>query len=42
MAGWVEATEAFQSVLVSGTVTSKLEGTARRVPSRDSNGGGWA
>jgi hypothetical protein len=33
---------AFQSVLVSATVTSKLNGTARRVPSGDSNDGGWA
>ena len=30
------------SVLVSVTVTSELEGTGRRVPSRDSNRGGWA
>ena len=30
------------SVLVLATVTSELEGTARRVPSGDSNGGGWA
>jgi ATP-dependent RNA helicase DDX31/DBP7 len=39
--GWVGATGAFQSVLVSATVRSKLEGMARRVPSRDGNGGGW-
>ncbi len=40
--GWVGATGAFQSVLVLATVTSKLEGMARRVPSEDGNGGGWA
>ncbi len=40
--GRVGATRAFQSMLVLATVTSKLEGTARRVPSRDGNGGGWA
>ncbi len=40
--GWVGATGAFQSVLVLATVTSKLEGTARRVPSGEGNGWGWA
>jgi ATP-dependent RNA helicase DDX31/DBP7 len=40
--GWVGATGAFQSVLVSATVTSKLEGTARRVPGGDGSGGRWA
>ncbi len=40
--GWVGATRAFQSVLVLATVTSKLQGMARRVPSGDGNGGGWA
>ncbi len=34
------ATRAFQSVLVLAMATSKLEWTARRVPSGDSNGGG--
>ncbi len=38
--GWVGATGAFQSMLVLATVTSKLEGMARRVPSGDGNGGG--
>ena len=36
------ATGAFQSVLVSAMVTSELEGTARRLPSGDGNGGGLA
>ncbi len=40
--GWVGATGAFQSMLVLATVTSELEGMARRVPSGDGNGGGWA
>jgi hypothetical protein len=33
------ATRAFQSMLVLATVTSKLEWMARRVPSKDGNGG---
>ncbi len=35
----VGATRAFRSVLVLATVTSKLEWTARRVPSGDGNRG---
>jgi hypothetical protein len=38
--GWVGATGAFQSVLVSARVTSKLEGMARRVPGRGRRGWG--
>jgi hypothetical protein len=40
--GGVGAARAFLSMLVSATVMSKLEWTARRVPSGDGNGGGWA
>jgi hypothetical protein len=40
VARWgVGATRAFRSMLVLVTVTSKLEWTARRVPSGDGNGG---
>ncbi len=35
----VGAARAFQSVLVLATVTSKLEWTVRRMPSRDGKGG---
>jgi hypothetical protein len=34
--------QVFQSMLVLAMVTSKLEGRARRVPSGDGNGVGWA
>jgi superfamily II DNA/RNA helicase len=40
--GGVGAARAFPSVLVSATVTSKLEWMARRLPSGDGNGWGWA
>jgi ATP-dependent RNA helicase DDX31/DBP7 len=40
--GWVGATGAFQSMLMLATVTSELEGMARRVPSKEGNSGGWA
>jgi hypothetical protein len=38
--GWIGATGAFQSMLVLATVTRELEGTARRVPGGDGDGGG--
>ncbi len=42
MVGGDSAARAFRSKLVSATVMRELEWTARRVPSGDGNGGGWA